>query len=79
MCFYDQRFAQSSNLKNFLFSQKMRHTTCQEVAKLRGGKMLKELEEKIKEPEFYPRLQWAKHNYENSSEAKKLSMIFASI
>ena len=37
MCFYDQRFAQSSNLKNFLFSQKMRHTTCQEIAKLRGG------------------------------------------
>ena len=34
--------------------------------------MLKELEERIKEPEFYPRLQWAMDNYENSTDAKKI-------
>mgnify|MGYP003707256581 CR=1 FL=1 len=38
---------------------------------MRGGKMLKELVERIKEPEFYPILQWSKDNYENNSDAKK--------
>ena len=33
--------------------------------------MLKELVERIKEPEFYPRLQWSIDNYENNSDAKK--------
>ena len=52
MRFYDPRFAKDAAFRNFLFSQRMRHGVCQRVAKLKGNKRLRELEELVNQPGF---------------------------